>query len=208
MMAFEDIQIQLVDTPPLNRDYVEAELLDLIKRSDVVLLVVDLQADPLRQVEETTVFLLERRIAPLHMEDRFAERRLIFVPMLVLANKNDDEGSDEDFEIFVELLDDDWPALAISVTTGRHLERLKRRIFEELDIIRVYSKAPGQEPDLSIPFVLERGSTVEDMAGKVHKDFADKFKSARIWGSGAFEGQVVSRDHVLHDGDVVELHVQ
>ncbi len=78
-------------------------------------------------------------------------------------------------------------------------------IFKQLDIIRVYSKPPGEEPDLSVPFVLKRGSTIEELAGNVHKDFLSSLKSARVWGSGAFDGQMVSRDHVLQDGDVVEL---
>jgi ribosome-interacting GTPase 1 len=49
---------------------------------------------------------------------------------------------------------------------------------------------------------------MEDFAGKVHKDFKDNLKSARIWGASAdFEGQMVSRDHVLEDEDVVELQI-
>ena len=66
---------------------------------------------------------------------------------------------------------------------------------------------PGEEPDLSEPFVLKKGSTMEDLAGKVHKDFLIHFKSARIWGSGAYEGQMVGRDHVLQEGDIVELRI-
>jgi ribosome-interacting GTPase 1 len=73
--------------------------------------------------------------------------------------------------------------------------------------MRVYSKVPGKEPDLDKPFVLKQGSTVEEMALKVHKDFYEKLKSARVWGKASFEGQMVSREHVLHDGDVVELKI-
>jgi ribosome-interacting GTPase 1 len=73
--------------------------------------------------------------------------------------------------------------------------------------MRIYSKPPGKEPDLSTPFVLKRGGTVGDLAAKVHKDFVEKLKTARVWGSGVYEGQLVSRDHVLQDGDVVELHI-
>ena len=58
------------------------------------------------------------------------------------------------------------------------------------------------------PFVLPLDSTVEEFAGKIHQDFAESMKSARVWGkSAAFEGQTVSREHVLQDGDIVELSI-
>jgi ribosome-interacting GTPase 1 len=208
MMPIENIQVQLIDTPPLDRDFVEPELMDMIKRSDLILLIVDLQTDPVQQLEDTVTLLEEHRIVPRHRQDRYPDqRRQIFIPFLVLANKNDDEASDENFEIFCELLEDDWPLLPISTTTGRNFESLKQRVFEQLGIIRVYSRTPGKEPDLTAPFVLKKGSTVEDFAGKVHKDFLEQLKTARVWGEGVYDGQMVRRDHVLHDGDVVELHI-
>jgi small GTP-binding protein len=209
MMRVENIQVQLIDTPPLNRDYLEPEMLDLIRRADLILLVVDLQTDPVHHLQETVELLAEHRILPRHMKNRHSqERSLTFMPFLVLVNKNDDESSDEDFEIFCELLEDDWPLLPLSATTGRNLELLKQTVIERLEVIRVYSKAPGQEPDFTAPFVMKRGGTVEDFAGKIHKDFVDSLKLARIWGDGVYDGQPVGRDHVLHDGDVVELHAQ
>ena len=208
MMPVENIQIQLVDTPPLNRDYVEPELLDLIRRSDIILLVVDLQTDPVEQLEETVNLLEEHRIVPSHLRDKYEEQRLLkFIPFLVLANKNDDENTDENLEIFRELTDNDWPIISVSTTTGRNLELLKNTLVDKLQIIRVYSKAPGKGPDLTAPFVLKRGSTVEDFAGKVHKDFIDRLKIARVWGDSVFDGQMVQRDYILRDGDVVELHI-
>lgn len=208
MMPIENTQIQLVDTPPLNRDFVEPELMQLIRRSDLVLLVVDLQADPVHQLEDMIALLKEHRIAPRHLKDRHTEeRRLTFIPLLVLVNKYDDESYDEDFEICCELLEGDWPLLPVSATTGRNLERLKQVVFERLEIVRVYSKPPGEKPDLSAPFILKKGSTVAELAGKVHQDFFERLKSARVWGSGVYDGQMVGRDHVLHDGDVVELRI-
>ena len=208
MMPMENIQIQLIDTPPLNRDYVEPELIELIRRSDLILLVVDLQGYPIRQLEDTIALLQEHRIMPHHLKDRYTEQRLLtFLPLLVLVNKNDDQSTDEDFEVLCELFEEAWPLLPVSATTGRNLERLKQVVFERLEIIRVYSKPPGKEPDLNAPFVLKKGSTVEEFAGKVHQDFLEQLKSARVWGSGVYDGQMVGRDHVLHDGDVVELRI-
>jgi ribosome-interacting GTPase 1 len=208
MMPMENIQIQLIDTPPLSGDYVEPELIELIKKSDLILLVVDLQTYPIQQLEDTIALLQEYRIIPRRLKDRYTEgRRLTFIPLLVLVNKNDDESTDEDLEILCELLEDDWPLLPVSATTGRNLERLKQVVFEELEIVRVYSKPPGKEPDLNTPFVLKKGSTVAEFAGKIHQDFFKQLKSARVWGKGVYDGQMVGRDHVLHDGDVVELRI-
>jgi ribosome-interacting GTPase 1 len=208
MMPFENIQIQLVDTPPLDREFVEPDLLDLIRRADLILLMLDVQTDPDEQLEEIIAFLEENRIVPRRLKHRYAEERgLTFKPLLVLANKCDDESCDEVFEIFCQLLEDEWPLLPISVTNQRNLERLKQVVFEQLKMMRVYSKPPGREPDLSAPFLLEQGSTVEEFAGKVHQDFLQNLKTARVWGSGVYDGQMVGRDHVLHDGDVVELRI-
>jgi len=208
MMPFENIQIQLVDTPPLDREFVEPDLLDLIRRADLILLMVDLQTHPDEQLQETVAFLEENRIVPRRLKDRYTEeQRMTFKPLLVLANKCDDASCDEVFEIFCQLLEDDWPLLPISVMNQRNLERLKQIVFEQLEMMRVYSKPPGREPDLSTPFILEQGSTVEEFAGKVHRDFLQNLKTARVWGSGVYDGQMVGRDHVLHDGDVVELRI-
>jgi ribosome-interacting GTPase 1 len=208
MMPMENIQIQLVDTPPLNRDFMEPELLDMIRRSDYVLLIVDLQTDPIHQLEDSVGILQEHRIMPDHLKELYSDQRgLTFIPFLVLTNKFDDDNFDENFEIFCELLENDWPSLPVSATTGRNLEQLKWMLFERLEIIRVYSKAPGKEPDLKDPFILKKGDTVEDFAGKVHQDFASKLKTARVWGTAVYDGQLVQRDHELSDSDIVELQI-
>jgi ribosome-interacting GTPase 1 len=95
----------------------------------------------------------------------------------------------------------------ISVVMGRNLERLKKAVFEGLGVIRVYAKPQGKPPDMSAPFILKRGSTVEELAAKVHRDFLDKLIAARVWGSAEFDGQMVQRDYVLQDRDVVELRI-
>jgi ribosome-interacting GTPase 1 len=205
MMPYQDIQIQVIDTPPLNDVYTESGLFDLLRRVDLVLVVVDLQADPVGQLEAAINLLGAHRIYPLYKKRE--GKSGTWVPMLVVANKCDDQACDELLDVFLSLLEEPWPLVAVSAQTGRHLDRLKERIFEGLDIVRVYSKVPGKEPDLEAPFVLKRGSTVMDMAAKVHHDFYKMLKSARVWGTQVVAGQLVSRDYVLNDGDIVELHI-
>jgi small GTP-binding protein len=206
MMLVDDVPIQIIDTPPLSKEYVDPEFMNLVRRCDLILTVIDLQTYPLQELEDAAAILEQYRVMPLHQRDRYdAGQRLTFKPFLVVVNKVDDESLDEDFEVLCELLEEEWPLVPVSAGTGRNLKQLGQAVLERLNVIRVYSKPPGKEANLSAPFIMKKGGTVEDFAGKVHKDFLDQLKAARVWGSGVYDGQMVSRDYVLHDGDVVEL---
>jgi len=209
MMYIDNIQVQLIDTPPFCEDYIDPEFLNLIRRVDLVLIMLDLHTDPVQQLKFIYQKLQENRIAPQHLEGLIEEEGfLLYVPSLVLVNKYDSEEYEEHFQIFQELLDMDYPMVPISTKTGYNIDAFKQTVFDKLGVIRVYSKAPGKEVDKTAPFVIEKGTVMGDFAGKVHKDFQDKLKSARIWGTSAdFEGQMVSRNHVLEDEDVVELQI-
>lgn len=207
MMMIENVQVQLVDTPPLNREFVEPEYFQLLRRADMILLMVDLEGDPVTQVEETVSRLIENRIIPQHVQDQNDLAGMKVVPLLVLCNKYDDETADENYHIFCELMETDWPCLPVSVLTGRNISEMKQRVFDTLKVMRIFSKPFGEEPDLSAPFVIEKGATVEEFALKLHRDFFENLKSARVWGSTDFDGQMVSRDYELHDGDIVELKI-
>jgi hypothetical protein len=180
--------------------------MNLIRRVDLVLLVIDLQGYPIQGFEDALALLEEYRIAPSHeAEADGGERGWSFKPFLVLVNKSDESDDDEDVAVLEELFGDEWALLPVSAEIGRNLDQMKRAVFDLLEIIRVYSKPPGEKPDRNQPFVMDKGSTVEDFAAKVHRDFLETLKTARIWGEGVYDGQMVGRDHVLHDGDVVEL---
>lgn len=209
MMPVENTQVQLVDTPPLSRDYVEPRLKELIRRSDLVLLVVDLEQDPIGQLQESIALLEEYRIAPPQRMEHYPEEppALTFLPFLVLVNKCDDEADEELYTIFCELLEEKWPCLPVSAASGRNLVRLKKAVLEQLDVIRVYTRAPGKEPDLTRPFVMKKGTNLADLAGRIHKDFLERMKFARVWGKAVHDGQMVHRDYILQDGDVVEIHI-
>ena len=86
------------------------------------------------------------------------------------------------------------------------LEAWRDEIYKFLDVIRVYTKKPGKPADMAAPFTIRRGGTLLDLAGRIHRELPEKLKSARVWGTGVFDGQTVPRDHVLHDRDVVEIH--
>ncbi len=130
-----------------------------------------------------------------------------YTKTMLVANKLDLPDAAERLELVRELFGDRFPIQALDAESGRGLEDLRTAIYRLLNVIRVYSKKPGKPPDLKAPFTCPAGSTVLQMAELVHRDFAEKLKSARIWGTGVHDGQSVTRDHVLHDKDIIELHV-
>jgi small GTP-binding protein len=209
MMMIDNIQVQLIDTPPFSEEYIDPEFLNLIRRVDLVLIMIDLHAHPVQQFEFVLQKLQENRIAPKHLEGKIeVEGFILHVPTLVVVNKYDSEEFEEHYQIFQELLGQEYPMVPVSVQTGHNMDTLKQTIFEKLGVIRVYSKAPGKDVDKTAPFVVDQGIELGDFAGKVHKDFQKNLKSAKIWGTSAdFPGQMVSRDHVLEDEDVVELQI-
>lgn len=129
-----------------------------------------------------------------------------FLPTLLVANKRDLVWDAEEIAALEDLIGVRFPAVAVSCTTGEGLGRIGAILFQGLGILRVYTKAPGRPPEKDRPFTVPNGSTVYDVAQLVHRDLAASFKYARVWGSAKFEGQQVGKDHVVRDGDIVELH--
>ena len=237
MMEWEDVRVQLIDTPPITADYLEGYLSSMVRAADAALLVVDLGDDDGPLAAESVV----ERLAgvktilvgpspspptplprsggegsktppspPLGGEGRVrggGDPSLHHTKTMLVANKLDLPGAAERLEMVRELFGERFPVQALDAESGRGLEELRTAIYRMLNVIRVYSKKPGKPPDMAAPFTCPAGSTLQQMAELVHRDFADKLKSARIWGTGVYDGQTVTRDHILHDKDVVELHV-
>jgi ribosome-interacting GTPase 1 len=210
MMPYKDIKVQLIDLPPLSDEYEEHWVVDLLKAAEAVLLVVDISADPLGQLEFTLKHMEHRRLLPGRIEEIPDQQRVpaaVYRPMIVACNKVDDQAAEEDYEVFRQLVEVDLPVFPVSATTGKGCDALRDQLFGVLNVIRVYSKTPGRKPDLEEPYVLRAGSTVSDFAEAVHRELADKFKYARIWSENKYDGQMVNRDGSLLDGDILELHL-
>lgn len=209
MMDWEDTHVQLIDTPPVTADYMEGYVSSMVRSADAALLVVDLGDDDGPLAAQTVL-------------DRLAQTKTILVGTLpageqdpaiqhvqtiLVANKLDLPGAGDRLEIVRELYGRRFSIHAISAEHGTGLEALRDAIYRFLNVIRVYTKQPGKPADLTAPFTCPFGSTLVEFAALVHRDFAVGLKSARIWGTGVYDGQPVKRDHVLHDKDVVELHL-
>jgi ribosome-interacting GTPase 1 len=209
MMDWEDTRVQLIDTPPITADYLEGYLSSMVRSADAALLLVDLGDDDGPFAAEAVLERLAGVKTVLAGQPPATEEdpSIQHVKTLLVANKMDLEGAADRLEIVKEMYGARFPIHDISAEHGTGLEDLRNTIYRFLKVIRVYSKKPGKPPDMSSPFTCPIGSTVRDMAALVHRDFAETLRSARIWGTGVYDGQTVTREHVLHDRDVVELHV-
>jgi ribosome-interacting GTPase 1 len=208
MMRFENIQIQLVDTPPIQMDRIEPGFPNLVRNANGLLIILDLTDDPVFQME---VILEELDRMKIRIGDREPDRPLeqgwIFKRAILLGNKVDLRNSMEGLRALEDRFKNEWMILPVSAKEEMNFEEVKKEVYRRLDILRVYTKIPGKEPDLTEPVILRRGSTIEDVALSVHKDFAAKLRYARVWGSGKFDGQMVKRDYRVSEGDVIELHI-
>lgn len=208
MMPFEDVQVQLVDTPAVAAQHTEPYMVNLVHNADGILFVLDVSGDDLKESIRVVRELLERgRIWPQTRALPPDPPPFLRVrPVVVAANKRDLDDDGAFTGLVRDAVGGDLPFHAVSAEAGTGLEELRRALFQLLEKIRIYAKEPGKKADMERPFVLPRGATVHDLALSVHKEIAERLRYARIWGSARFDGQQVDRDHALSDGDVVELH--
>ncbi len=205
MVTFEDVQIQLVDTPPITSDHVAAGFPGLWHACDALLVVVDASTDALLDDAETCLrHLAERHLALAPSAGGVGELRL--KRGLMLVNKRDAAGATERLAALREFFGSRSRIQAISAHDASDIAGFPELLFELLNVIRVYAKPPGKKADETAPFILPAGSTVHALAAHVHRGMAEHLHSARIWGTSLFPGQNVQLDHVLHDKDTVELH--
>jgi len=211
MMNYEDVQIQLIDVPPLSDDHVETWVFNLIRKADLVLLLADCGADPLARLEKSLALLAEQNIFLFDPEEDFSHQQVGRTNRkgLVVASKVDelDEGEREE-ELRKLEEKGGMPVVPLSILDEDSLDRFRQATFQALGMIRVYTKKPGKDPDLDEPYLLKASSTVMDAARSIHRELAKDLDYVRIWGSGRFDGQQVSRDHQLEDGDVIEIHIK
>lgn len=195
MMPYENVLIQIIDTPPLTFEP-EPWYFHILRSADSLIYLLDLTADDLlTDYEKGLEILAKGKISRESVS-------------LTVGNKIDTEEG----KLGEELLREICPyALAIAAERQIGIEELKKKIFSTLDIIRVYTKPPGKQPDFSEPIILKTGSSVLQAAQKLHKDFARNLRYARIWSTAKdreiFPGQRVESGFILKDGDIIEFHI-
>jgi ribosome-interacting GTPase 1 len=206
MMRYENVQVQLIDCPPLGDDYLEPWFPDLLRRADAFAVILAPPADPAAQLDA-----LEATLALYHLtlqgHDRgppppgFTLRRA-----LIVLHKADLLPDPEELELYLVVLGGGFPVRVASARTGQGLPELRAALFAFLGLVRVYTRAPGKAANFKSPFVLTQDSTLQELAHRIHHDLGRNFKFARVWGRDTFEGQRVQRDYLLREGDIVEIH--
>jgi uncharacterized protein len=207
MAYHEDAPIQLVDLPPVTPEHFPGNMANAIRNADAVLVVADLSASSVLEDIDTCLNLLAERDVHLQTDSEADEDDLGVGPDgLIICNKADSPGAADNLEVLKELRPARPEMIPVSATTGEGLDVMMKKLFETLQVIRVYSKYPGKPADKEKPFLLPAGSTVEELARSIHKDLAGHLKFARVWGEHVHDGQQVHGTHILYDRDVVEIH--
>ncbi|MBN1480319.1 TGS domain-containing protein [candidate division KSB1 bacterium] len=209
MMKYEDIQIQLVDLPPVCSQHMEYWVPNILRTCDLILVVFDLADDDVLEALDDTLRVIEEHkieLVPFKPDDEswasIMKRRAWLV-----GTKIDLPTARENWQVIKEFYANQFGMSAVSSKTRGEIERLREEIVMALEIVRVYTKKPGQSADKGQPYIVPRGSTLLDFAKTVHKDFAANLKFARVWGQTKYDGMMVNRDYILQDRDVVELHI-
>jgi len=206
MWTRDDVQIELVDTPPFTAEHVPTGLIGTIRNADVVCVVVEAGEAALDQVEMVLGVLSARGLtlrstARNELPAGDASQR----PGLIVATKTDLAPAGA-IAALRELYAGRLEAAGVSARTGEGLDDWFKRLWDLLAMIRVYSKEPGRPPDMHRPFVVPVGATVAELARQIHRDLPERMKFARLWGHSRFEGQQVHKTEPLRDRDVVEIH--
>ena len=210
MMMWEDVPIQLVDTAPITPDVYDPVTQNLIRGADVIVLMLDLGSDDGVQGLNDLLEKVNSTKTRLGRETCLDESDIgvSYTATLLAINKTDLNEAADRLEFFREFMDVDFEEFKISALTGEGTDALRKRIYQLLDVVRVYTKMPHQkEADMDKPFTIRRGGTLLDVAELIHKDVANNLKTARVWGSEVHDGTTVKADYVVHDKDIVELNV-
>jgi len=209
MMSCNDVLIQLVDTPPVSQTPIEPYLVNYVRTADLVVLAFDGSSDDAPEETLNVIQQLEARKTLLsdrtgYDEGDFSKLR---VQTLLVATHADDADSEMRVSLLNEISPRKLSTLRVELQDQNSRDSLRNAIYESLGLIRVFTKAPGRPAVYEQPFAVPAGSTVETLAERVHDDFVERLNFAKVWGDGGHDGQQVGRDHVLHEGDMVELHV-
>ena len=205
MMEWEDVRVQLIDLPPITADFLESYVSSMVRSADAALLLIDLGDDDGPFAAETAIERLTQNKTVLAGENpaENPDPTIETTRTLIVANKSDLPGALDRLEIVREMFGERFTIHLCAAETGVGLPELREAIFRFLKLIRVYTRQPGKPPDMTSPLpVLSHAS---GHGGPGPSRFCP-WPEIGASGTGS-HGQTVKRDHVLHEGDVVELHM-
>ncbi|MBT8208548.1 MAG: 50S ribosome-binding GTPase, partial [Acidimicrobiia bacterium] len=180
MFRHGDVAFQLIDVPSLGTEHPVPYVGNTVQHASGCLLVVDLSAPDCVSRTRASIDLLAEKKVDLIADwsggddleaDASDDFFRLALPTLLVANKADlIEDPMAELEVLEELIDVSYPTIAVSAVTGFGLDELGSWLFDQLQVVRVYTKIPGHHPDTENPFTLHHGDTVIDLAELIHKD--------------------------------------
>ncbi len=181
---YEGARVQIIDLPAINTEYCD---LSVVNNADTLLIFLT-QLEDLKKIEPLLKKALGKKI--------------------IIINKIDFLQEEEKRRLLAKIQSKKIPAILISIKTQENLDNMMKKIFESLNIIRIYTKEPGKESTKD-PFIAKPGTSVSEMAEKIKKGLSKEIRETRIWGpSSKFPGQKVGLSHILQDKDIVEFHTR
>ncbi len=209
MLIYEDIQIQIVDMPPVSLDYAPGWIFGIARSSNLLLIVLDIsKKDVSKQIEILLNLLESSHIRTFKNDAQQTDENFMYKQSLVLCNKEDMEAAQYNFQFLSKKYHRQLEFISISALKNSGIKKLKDDIYKSLNIIRVYTKPPKKDIDKSHPFVLKKNTKIIELASQIHKDFITNLKYVRLWRNQKLKGMRVDRDEILQDGDIIEFHTK
>lgn len=206
MMKYQNVQVQIVDMPPLYDDFHPGWIMGIVRNADVVALIFNGCSEKnIRGIPKVFHYLEKGNIKIISPDSNETSDELLLKKGFIIITHIDICE-----EKHSESLKKKWniPVFNVSIYEQDTLKKLNKELFSSLNVIRIYTKRPHKEADLTEPVVLKEGSTVMDAAYHIHKDFAHNLKFARLWREKEEKkGIHISRNEVLKEGDIIEFHI-
>lgn len=212
MMRYIDVWIQLVDMPAISDQAPLPWIPSVVRYGHAALFVLSLASDDLlTEAEEVTARLESGKVVLARCGEpagMFDNGIASLKTLMVLTHSKAPDAMDR-LELLEELLEDGYEKIFVdAIEDPDSLDILRKRTYDLLGKVRVYTKQPSKPPDMKDPFVIRLGTTLEGLAGRIHKDIRARLRYARVWSQdeSMFDGQRVAKDYVMQEGDVVEIH--
>ncbi len=203
MIPYEEIYIQLIDTPPITEEGIPGNFSNALRHCDIIIAMIDLSSgECLDQIQGLLANLRKKNL----LLEQKTPKAFTMEDILFIGAKSDHPEAQENLNILFELIPDCPKIMPISIHQQEKIKELPKLLFDMLKVVRIYTKAPGKKPEMEKPYILPLGSTIMDLAEMIHKDIAANLKFARVWGSAKFDGQSVEHTFILSDQDIVELN--
>lgn len=211
MAKWENVSLQLIDTPSIAEEYCETYVFNIIRTCDIAVLVVSLGDDDIVERFEYVINRVHEGKVRLEGLVEADPKYPTAMPKktLIVATGMDLPDAVTRLEFLTDAVGTKAENITVAIPSREGLDQFLARCFALLELHRVYTKAPGKQPDLDDPVLLSRGATVADAARSIHKDLAEKLQFARIWSKvkPTLDGTRVPADHIVEDGDILEFHI-